>query len=50
MATKKENHKIAKRRALRLKHGIDVDKNDYAKRDTMRAARRQYGGGLGIDG
>jgi len=50
VATKKEHRKNAKRRALRLRHSVMHYAETAAKRDSMRAARRYYGQGQGLDG
>ena len=44
MATKRKNNRTARKRALRLKHGI---KWCIAFRDGMTASRRGYGRGIG---
>jgi len=49
MATKKQNRRLAKKRAFRLKHNL-LDIEAPVKRDSMSAARRGYGQGLSIDG
>lgn len=41
---KKRNKRFARRRAMRLKHGIS---ERCAKRDSIRASRRNWGQGAG---
>jgi len=47
MATKKKNQREAKKRALRKKWGFLDFEWPWAKRDTIRAARRGWGQGKG---
>jgi len=45
--TKKQNKRLAKKRALRIKWGLLNWEWPWAKRDTMQAARRKWDSGAG---